>query len=171
MKLLKNLTNLPWKNATKTKRLFAQHFRALMHDKRILSKLLINTLEGKEDINSSSMICLGDLGDVWQQAPNKLIAKYDLKAFDDDGWMIFEPKPGNASLCHQVTEETLALGTDILHLGGDQFAIIGQYGEKTDYGLLQTGLIGDYILQDPKNPTDSWIVRKAIFENTYAVVE
>jgi hypothetical protein len=168
MKLLPT-NNLQWRTATKTKRLLAKHFSSLMHDQRLISKLLIDTLEGKEGIKANSIICMGDLGDVWQQAPAKLLAKYDIKEFDVDGWMVCLPKPGNESYCYQVTAETLHLGQDILHNGGHLFAIIGQYGEQTEHGLLQTGTIGDYILQDPKNPADSWIVQKTIFENTYAI--
>ena len=164
-------TQLTWGLASKTKSLKAKHLSSLLVDPRVISRFLVETLEGKEQLNPNSMICIGDASDAWQQSPTKLLAKYDLKDIDSDGWYLFAPKPGNNSNCHEVTDADVINCLQIPKLrekpGQPDFAIIGQYGEKTDYGLMQYGHLGDFILRDPNNPKDCWIVMRKIFLNTY----
>lgn len=85
-----------WRIATKTRPIVARHVSALSSDLRMLSRLLISTLEGREPVGSNSMICVGEGGDAWQQAIAKLFAKYTVVSVDSDGWLVCHPKPDNA---------------------------------------------------------------------------
>lgn len=76
-----------WSLASKTKPIKVKHLKSLLVDDSVLSKFLIDTIEGKEPIfyNKNIVICIGEAGDVWQQEVKKVISKYDLKDIDRDG--------------------------------------------------------------------------------------
>ena len=169
----KNITG--WSIATKTKNIKAKHLSSLLVDPMIADKFLIDALEGKEALKSNVVICLGPTGDIWQQTPSKLLGKYTIVDIDRNGWMDSKPIPGNAVNCFQVTKEFLgSIKSDapdgIYNNRKADFFIIGTYGETTVAGSnTQFGEIGDYILQDQKNPDDNWIVKQKIFDNTYSI--
>ncbi len=156
-----------WGIATKTKPIRAKHLSALLVDNSVTSKFLIETLEGKETLKKDSIICLGEAGDIWQQAGNKFLSKYSVSQFVDDGWMVCTPKDGNESLVYKVTSLPAqnSLG----------FSIRGQYGEERVMGgvkvTLQYGLLGDYIVGSQTDSTDRWIVRCSLFDQTYDIKE
>ena len=157
-----NIENAPsWNLAKKTKPLRAKPLISIMVDRTVLSKFLVDTLEGKEPVGDGAVICIGDSNDAWQQMPNKLLAKYDVTAIDADGWMVCEPKPDNAVDAFEVraTED-----------GDTEFYIIGQWGEESDEGPRQYGRQGDFVCRNRTDPTDVWIVRRKIFLNTYNIV-
>jgi hypothetical protein len=171
-----NTTNITgWRLAKKTKGVKAKPMTALISDPSVASKFLIDTLEGREPIGKGTVFCIGEAGDAWQQDSNKLLKKYNILTIDPDGWMICEPKPENETNAVQVTDEVLALvcpdypkGDNIFE-ASIPFTIIGHWGavvgaEKN----VQTGRTGDYLCQNPADPTDVWIVAKKIFENTYS---
>lgn len=134
-----------------------------MVDPSVLSKFLVNTLEGEEPIRSNAIVCVGEYNDMWQQTPKKLLSAYIVGDITDDGWMVCIPKTGNAVDCHEVTSSDTN--------NGSEFSIIGTWGKTLDDGTknVQFGAIGDYVCRDPNNHTDQWIVRRKIFDNTYAV--
>jgi hypothetical protein len=109
-----------WKVASKTRPIKAKPLVNLMVDRSVVSKFLIDTLEGKEPLGDGVVICLGEAGDAWQQMPKKLLQKYVVKSIDKDGWMDCEPLPDNAVNCVEVTREQFARA--------DNFTIIGQWG-------------------------------------------
>ena len=151
-----------WKPATKTKSITCRVIDNLIDDS-LISKLLLDTLEGNEPLRKGSVICKGELGDVWQQTTSKLLKKYTVVDLLPGGWVKCNPKPDNLVNCIQITEESF-------NILGDQFNIIGHYGEKWN-GIdnVQFGVPGDYICQQIDDPTDVWIVKRKIFENTYSI--
>ena len=154
-----------WRIATKTKGLRAKPLVSLLVDRTVLNKFLVDTLEGKEPLGDGAVICIGESNDAWQQMPKKLLQKYEVKSIDADGWMVCEPRPDNAVHCIEVTP--VMFGAEI---GDINFYIIGHWGgvvngEKN----AQLGEFGDYICQNPTDPTDVWVVRRKIFTNTYSI--
>jgi hypothetical protein len=166
-----------WKVATKTKSIKAKPLINLLVDRSVTSKFLVDTLEGKEPLGDGSVICIGESMDCWQQMPKKLLQKYNVVAIDNDGWMICEPRPDNAVNCFEVTNQILNDDVSYAVKPPDnemykawEFFIIGLWGETTPFGKnTQWGMIGDFICQNPSDPTDVWVVRKKIFNNTYSV--
>jgi hypothetical protein len=142
----------------KTKPQKAKHAKSLLADPSVTGKFLVATLEGHEKLKDTAMICIGEAGDAWQQTPAKLLAKYTVTGIDDQGWLICEPKPDvDVNYC-QITDR-------------DNFFIIGQWGQEREVGgemkPVQYGEQGDYVLQNQKDTTDFWIVKKSLFESTY----
>lgn len=91
--------------------------------------------------------------------------------------MICEPRPDNAVRVVQVTPEFWSQGIPACVPPPDEemykawdFYIFGKWGETTDFGAnTQWGMRGDYICQDRTDPSDVWVVKRKIFENTYAI--
>lgn len=154
-----------WEIVTKTKPIKAKHLSALLIDNSVQAKFLVETLEGKEPLKKDSVIVLGDAGDIWQQSATNLLKKYTVTEILQDGWMVCVPKDGNESLMYKVATlpDTTAFG----------FCIRGQYGEERMIDgvkvQLQFGLVGDYILGSKDDPTDRWIVRRGLFDQTYEI--
>ena len=71
-----------WKIASKTKDITAKPLINLIVDKKVTNKFLLDTLEGKANINPNSQICIGGAGDAWQQSAENLLKKYDVIAID-----------------------------------------------------------------------------------------
>lgn len=151
-----------WNLAKKTKSIRAKPLISIMVDRSVLAKFLVNTLEGKESLGDGSIICIGDSNDVWQQMPNELLAKYNVVAIDNDGWMICEPKPDNAVDSFEVrtTED-----------GDTEFYILGQWGEESEDGPRQYATVGDFVCRNRDDHADVWIVRRKIFINTYNIMK
>jgi hypothetical protein len=160
-----NGKNLSFKTATKTKSIQAKPLASVLSDKNILTKFLLDTLEGRQALQEGgqTVICLGGGGDVWQQKTSKLLQKYTVVNITEDGWLVCDPKPENEVWASQYTGESR---------GDDKFSIFAQWGEKTESGqYIQTGEVGDYILRSKTDPNDYWIVRKSFFESTYEFKE
>lgn len=151
-----------WKRASKTKTLKAKPLISVMVDRSVMSKFLLTTLEGQQNLGDGTMVCLGETGDIWQQTPKKLLAKYNVVAVDGEGWMTCEPRPDNAVNCFEVTAAAMPEGEGTFYL-------IGQWGKETPEGPRQEGEVGDFICQNTADPTDVWIVKRQIFINTYSV--
>lgn len=149
-----------WNLAKKTKSIRAKPLVSIMVDASVLSKFLVDTLEGKEPLGDGVVICLGDSNDAWQQMPSKLLAKCAVSGITPDGWMVCDPKPDNSV---DVCEIRAAAD------GDTEFYIIGQ-GEDSDEGPCQYGTIGDFVYRNREDPSDVWIVRRKIFLNTYNIV-
>lgn len=141
----------------KTKPIKAKHVKSLIGDGSVLSKFLVATLEGNEEIGNDVMICIGEDGDAWQQVPKKLLQKYAVTSIDKEGWLICEPKPDVEVNYVQINE--------------DNFFIFGQWGEVRNVDgterKVQYGVQGDYVLQSQSDSTDFWIVRQRLFNATY----
>lgn len=137
---------------------------------QILSR---DTLEGKEPLKDGVLICVGEAGDAWQQMPSKLLKTYEVKEINDDGWLVCEPRPGNAVNVFEITQEFADsfLNPDIHpnRQSDGNYYIIGQYGEQHEDGLRQSCKVGDFICQDRTNPIDAWVVARKIFLNTYII--
>lgn len=163
----------------KVKPLRAKPIKSIINDPLIENAILINTLEGEQKIMENSMVCVGELGDVWQQKKEKLIQKYNIVNVDENDWLICEPKPENNVYCFQLTEDLL-LDNEIRHSVSyrgfkdpTSFLVIGQWGKERwiDEGrtkvYVQEGKLNDWICQNPTDPDDIWIVQKRIFDSTY----
>jgi len=149
-----------WNLASKTKSVRAKPLISIMVDRSVTSKFLVDCIEGKEPLQDGVVICLGEAGDVWQQMPKKLLQKYDVVEIDKDGWMLCNPKPDNAVNCVEITKEMI---------GSENEYILGKYGEQHEDGLRQFCKEGDFICQDRVDSTDTWIVARKIFLNTYSI--
>lgn len=169
-----------WKVASKTQPIKAKPLITLLVDRTVTSKFLVDTLEGKEPLGDGVVICVGGAGDAWQQMPKKLLAKYDVTAIDDNGWMICTPKPDNAVNCIEVTKLLLetpgqlcvAKPPDEEMYKMASFYVNGQWG-SADYPAfgknVQWGDTGDFVCQNRTDPTDVWIVKRKLFLNTYVI--
>ena len=152
-----------WKIAKKTKSIRSKPLVSVMVDRAVLSKFLITTLEANEKLGDGAVICLGEGGDVWQQMPKKLLAKYDVKSIDADGWMVCEPRPDNSIECYEWT-------SDIITHSSEHY-VKAQWGEEfRTYGVCQRFAKGDFICRNRDDKTDVWVVRRKFFENTYTII-
>lgn len=156
-----------WRLATKTRPIKAKPIVNFLLDMSIIDKLLLDTLEGREKINPTAVICLGESGDIWQQSPGNLFNKYNIHSLSDNGWMICYPKPENTVNCIEVTSEMCN--------NKKVFTIIGLWGESIIVDnkniTIQHGIVGDFICQNTVDPIDVWIVKRKIFDNTYSFIE
>lgn len=155
-----------WLRGKKTKGLKAKALINLLVDRSIVNKFLIDTLEGREPIDSANIFCIGETGDAWQQTSKALLKKYDIKAIDDDGWMVCEPKLENEV-------EFVELNKSTLQENNQEYGyIIGKWGGTID-GVenLQAWVLGDFLCRQPHDPTDQWIVRRNLFLNTYVEID
>jgi hypothetical protein len=145
-----------WLRAKKTKGLRAKAMINLMVDRTVVNKFLLDTLEGREPIGPSSMFCIGEAGDAWQQSPKALLKKYDVLDIDDDGWMVCQPKPDNE--------------VQFFESSNDQY-VTGHWGETVN-GLpnQQWCNVGDFVLRHPDDVTDMWVVQRKLFNNTYCIL-
>jgi hypothetical protein len=163
--------NFNWRRGKKTKGLKAKALINLIVDRSIVNKFLIDTLEGREPIDSANIFCIGEAGDAWQQTSKALLKKYDVKAIDDDGWMVCEPKPENEVEFVELNNALLdtAIKTDFTNWGQQGHGyIVGTWGATID-GVenLQAFVLGDFMCRQPHDHTDMWIVRRTLFLNTY----
>lgn len=144
-----------WHRAKKTAGLRAKHMAVPSGDRRMASKLLIDTLEGAEPMDTAALFCIGDAGDSWQQPSQALLRKYDIVSFDEDGWMNCVPKSGNEVEFFESVEAGF---------------VRGLYG-ATVAGIpnLQSCNVGDFICRQPHNSEDQWVVRREFFKTTYKV--
>lgn len=157
------ITNRFPKFARKVQPIRAKPLANLLVDRSILSKFLLDTLEGTAAIGDGVVICRGDAGDVWQQIPSKLLKKYDVTDIDSEGWLICTPKPENSINIMEVTPDMAG--------NNGEFYILGNFGVQCDDGLRQYGEVGDYIGQNCDNPTDIWVIKRKIFQNTYVLLD
>ena len=154
-----DLNKLERKRATKTRPIWAKHVQNILCDNFVLSKLLLSTIEADQMLKSTSIVCRGEAGDVWQQTPEKLLAKYTVTGIDAEGWLVCSPKPDNEVYCYVTSEG--GPGT----LG---FSVIAQWGEKqADGTFLQFGDFGDVVCRSLTDPADVWIVQRQLFDSTY----
>ena len=145
-----------WLRAKKTKGLKAKAMINLMVDRTVMSKFLVDTLEAKEPVSPNAMFCIGEAGDAWQQTPKALLKKYDILDVDNDGWMVCQPKPDNEVQFYESEVDQL---------------VQGQWGETIDgVANLQRCKAGDFVLRNPQDATDQWVVQRKLFLNTYSVL-
>jgi hypothetical protein len=165
-----------WAVASKTRPIKAKPLISLLVDRTVTSKFLVATLEGNEPLGDGVVICVGEAGDAWQQMPKKLLAKYDVREIDNDGWMVCEPRPDNAVNCVEVTDELMARVCPAYPTGDNifeakiPFTIVGQWGATINGEKnVQEGMVGDFICQNRTDSTDIWIVKRKLFLNTYVI--
>jgi hypothetical protein len=156
-----------WSTARKTGKLVALlGSLVIQHHPRLASKLKLTTLEGDEPIKPDAMVCIGELGDAWQQAPAKLRKKYDITAVTEDGWVEYTPKPGPDAeiIATQVLLTDVAEGT-VPELHGCHWGIANPDGSYS-----QIGKIGDWIVVLKSDPTDFYFIDDTVFKNTYSFI-
>lgn len=181
---LVNAQNLPYTLARKTKSIRARPINTILDksDPSIWEKLLLATLEGQQSLKRDSFICWGVDNDVWQQAGNKLHAKYTPTEVDVDGWITFVPKEGSDAvmLACQITEgvgphdgfslvnpwwgdERILPSQTLCQVGLDRLV-------KDDSAVkvyLHYGVAGDCILMSQTDSLDTYRVARKFFEATY----
>lgn len=119
--------------------------------KRVEAKREIETLEGRLVAATGDYLCRGIVGEYWPQKATKLLEKYVPSGeVDADGWQRFDPKPDATPV---ETAQVLK-----------PFRVTAHWGELT-------GKAHDYVVRSKTDPTDIWIVDKAIFEASYAPSE
>lgn len=163
---------IDWRIAKKTKPLRAKPMLSVLVDRSILAKFLVDTLEAREPVKASAVICIGEHNDAWQQAPEKLLAKYDVTAIDDDGFMVCKPKPENSVEFFEVTKELLvSLGQWEPYCENGYGFIVGQWGETIEgQQNLQKFVVGDAIARNREDPSDQWRVAAKIWRSTYSEI-
>lgn len=171
MKKIEKTEITGWHVASKTRPIKAKPLITLLVDRKVTNKFLVDTLEGKEPLGDGSIICVGEAGDTWQQTQKKLLAKYDVKAIDEDGWMVCEPRPENAVDCIEVWPHIFAEQQRTPGFNPDtEFYIIGQWGgEINGEANAQSGVAGDFICRNREDHDDCWIVKRKLFLNTYTI--
>jgi hypothetical protein len=115
--------------------------------KRIEANTQVDTLEGKLNTKLGDYLCRGIVGEQWPQKQSKLLEKYvSSDEVDSEGWRRFDPKPDSAPV------EAAQLAT--------AFRVTAHWGELT-------GKANDFVVRSKTDPSDVWIVDKAIFEASY----
>ncbi len=161
-----------WNVASKTRPIKAKPLINLLVDRTVVSKFLVDTLEGKEPLGDGVVICVGEAGDAWQQMPKKLLQKYVVEEIDKDGWMVCEPMPDNAVDCIEVNRLVIDHFCMVAPNNGwfGTFSIIGHYGQTVDGEVnVQSGVEGDFLCRNRTDKTDVWIVKRKLFLNTYVI--
>jgi hypothetical protein len=172
-----NVEAIPkWNIAKKTKNIKAKPLISIMVDRSVMSKFLVDTLEGKEKLGDGSIICIGESNDIWQQMPKKLLQKYNVIGIDNDGWMLCEPRPENSVECVQILDELNPyISESDIWVSEEEYFIVGQWGETVNVlgeeVQIQRAEKGDFICRNREDLTDVWIVRRKIFNNTYNIIK
>lgn len=157
-----------WRTAKKTGKLVALLGSLVIHQHpRLAAKLKLHTLEGDEPINPAAMVCIGELGDAWQQAPAKLMRKYDISGITDDGWVQYTPKVGPESEIDavQITADMLAPGTSP-EIQGCHWGV-----KQPDGTFRQVGKIGSWLARLKHDTSDFYFIDELVFANTYSVMQ
>lgn len=145
--------------ATKTKAIKAKPINVLLSDPSVLSKFLLDTIEGHASLKAGSMICIGAAGDAWMQSKDKLTAKYNITDIDGDGWITCTPKPDNEVFAVQIDHD---------------FCVFAHYGEDhvvdEQKRHILFGKAGDWLMRSQTDHTDVWIVAEKLFRATYEVL-
>lgn len=119
--------------------------------KRIETNREVETLEGRLVAGPDDYLCRGIIGEYWPQKHSKLLEKYVYSdEIDSEGWRRFDPKTEAAPV------EAAQVAT--------VFRVTAHWGELT-------GKANDYVVRSKTDPTDIWIVDKAIFEACYEPTE
>jgi len=113
-------TNL-FKTGIKNKSIRVKAIKEVFKDHSVIDKFLMKTLEGKEEVDASNMMCMGAIDDPWQQPIANIKKNYEFDTIKDNGWIIFQPKPDAPRNVFQVTAEMAE---------GDEFEVIAPWGEK-----------------------------------------
>jgi hypothetical protein len=158
---------LSYRLAQKTRPIKAKPLKLILIDPSVAAKVLLATLEGHQDLKVNSFICWGIDNDVWQQAGDKLHAKYDPVSVDGEGWTTFNPKPDSPVNASQITE---GLGLELGPCGG--FSIVNpSWGDQRIIDgrvtYLHYGVEGDYVMQGINDRLDTYRIAKKFFDNTY----
>lgn len=125
--------------ARKTKPLWA---------KKATQPQAVVSLEGRQQMQADDYLCRGIEDEIWPQKADKLTEKYTRSdEWDAHGFQRFDPKPGAAPV--QAARVASA------------FRVHAQWGELA-------GKANDYVVRSSTDPTDIWIVDKAIFEASYS---
>jgi len=155
-------TKLQFSPGKKVKPIKAKPINSILVDDSVVAKFLLDTLEGTQMLKANSMVCVGEVGDVWQQDCDKLHKAYTPTYYSPDGWCEFEPKPENERDICEIT-----LGD--CEIGEGEFVIEAQWGTRQSNGkFLQTGKSGDFIARSQEDPSDVWIIDRKVFLSTYS---
>lgn len=167
--LILDTSNIEWQVTRKTCPLKAKPMVSLLVDRSVLTKFLVDTLEAREPVKASAMMCIGEHNDAWQQTAEKLLKQYDVKGIDEDGWMLCHPKPENSREFFEVTKELLkSMGAWEAYVEDGYGFVKGEWGEEVGgHHNLQRFVLGDFILRNREDTADQWRVAAKIYRNTY----
>lgn len=128
-------------------RLFTARKTKPLWAKLVMKKQQIESLEGSQVAEPGDYLCRGIHNEFWPQKATKLLDTYQPTGqVDEDGWQQFTPKPDTAPVQAAQIDSP--------------FAVIANWGKLT-------GKAHDYVVRSSSDPTDVWIVDKAIFEASY----
>jgi hypothetical protein len=116
-------------------------------------------------------LCVGVAGEPWFQAPEKVLAKYDLereevKHFDFDArsqtYQVYRPKPDVQLWAAQVVDPSV-----------EGFYIKPNYDPERPLYSPAGGYVVKEHVDDPYRdaPDDVWLVQQGLFESTYEEAE
>jgi hypothetical protein len=124
----------------------------------LIHLMTLNTREGSAVLGADNYICLGIVGEPWQQTPEKINSAYTPGGVDADGWEIWIPRPNNLIEMFYSTQDG--------YVQGAWGSTIPGVGER-----LQMVKAGDAIARDPHNHLDQWRVARSMFDATYTVTK
>ena len=150
-----------WGIAKKTALIRAKQISSIFVDGSVLDKFLLKTLEGDQPINRANLMCIGATAEPWQQTAKTILKRYSITAIEDDGWMICTPLPESEVNYFKIE----AIYNGETHIQGLWGTTIG------DHVNLQSFKVGDYVCRQTFDHTDQWIVREALFDATYEILE
>jgi len=148
------LKNRNWKNYKKFAPILVLEFNSktknLIKNTDIINdEGKVNTLEGPQKIKEGDIICKGVDGEYWVQPKSRLKDKYDLnKNYNSRGktpWEEWVPK-GEKVKAIQIDDK-------------ESFNIGSMKGKKNDW-----------VLCDPENLSDKWIIDNNLFKKTYKII-
>ncbi len=168
LKIFTPADDAAWRVCRKTRPIRAKPMITIIVDRSVTTQFLLNTLEAREPVTPDAVMCIGDAGDAWQQSSKSLLKNYNVVSIDGDGWMMCEPKP---EATREFMELTHSLLSSELTLHEGEGFILGKWGEVVD-GVenLQRFRIGDFLLRQREDHTDTWIVRRKLWLNTYTEI-
>ena len=116
--------------------------------RRVTETEQIASLESKsQTAKPGDFICRGIQGELWPQSEKSLLGSYTASGEKDaEGFERYDPRPDAPAVeATQVNEP---------------FYVIASWGRLDGKG-------GDYVVRRQNDPSDIWIVDRAIFENSY----
>lgn len=157
-----------WGLCKKTKGMRTKPMNEIFPDAETASQFTLSSREGPAVIDFSAVMCVGVSGDAWQQAPATIEKKYIAEGTDIQGWKRWLPKPEVEVDYFEVDAHFLAeegfFSDSTIYLKGTWGSVI----EGVEN--LQSLQLGDFVCRQQHDHADQWVVRKAIYDSSYQVL-
>ncbi|NJL70410.1 MAG: hypothetical protein HC888_01770 [Candidatus Competibacteraceae bacterium] len=126
-------------------------FEAAIKAGLVTMDMMVDTKEGPQKIKDGDVLCKGDVdGELWPQPENRVREKYE---------QVDERIRGGPSTPNWEKWKPKGKPIEAVQVKDTEFYAGDMKGKK-----------GDYLLRDPENPSDLWIIDQDIFSKTYSRV-